>query len=148
PNVESSTGVAVEPKPSYDPSIARFALHEGEAELIEMIPLKDRYGHPFSGLVNSANPTGETVENLKGTVLTHDPDGYDPEGIVAMPDGSFWVSDEYGPFITHFNSEGIEIQRLSPFSENGSPPALPQELAKRVPNRGMEGLTLTPDGHT
>jgi hypothetical protein len=143
PNVETTTGVAVEPKPGYDPSIARFLFTEGEAELVERIPLKDSSGHPFSGLVNSQNPTGEKVENLKGIELAHDPDGYDPEGLVAMPDGSFWVSDEYGPFITHFTSAGREIQRLSPF--NG---ALPAELAKRVPNRGMEGLTLTPDGKT
>ena len=60
-----------------------------------------------------------------------------------MPDGSFWVSDEYGPFVTHFDSEGREISRLSPFDG-----ALPAELAHRVPNRGMEGLTITPDGKT
>lgn len=143
PNVESADGFAVEPMPSYDPAIARFAFNEGEAELVERIPLRDHDGHPYSGLVNSENPTGEKVENLKGVTLAHDPDGYDPEGLVAMPDGSFWVSDEYGPFITHFDSEGREIQRLSPF--NG---ALPAELAKRVPNRGMEGLTITPDGKT
>jgi hypothetical protein len=143
PNVESADGFAVEPMPSYDPAIARFAFNEGEAELVERIPLRDHDGHPFSGLVNSENPTGEKVENLKGVTLAHDPDGYDPEGLVAMPDGSFWVSDEYGPFITHFDSEGREVQRLSPF--NG---ALPAELAHRVPNRGMEGLTLTPDGKT
>jgi hypothetical protein len=143
PNVESADGFAVEPKPDYDPSIARFVFEEGEAELVERIPLRDSTGHPFSGLVNSENPTGEKVENLKGSELAHDPDGYDPEGLVAMPDGSFWVSDEYGPFVTHFTAQGKEIQRLSPF--NG---ALPAELAKRYPNRGMEGLTLTPDGHT
>jgi hypothetical protein len=60
-----------------------------------------------------------------------------------MPDGTFWVSDEYGPFITHFNKNGIQIGRLSPF--DGS---LPAELAMRVPNKGMEGLTITPDGTT
>jgi hypothetical protein len=151
PNVESADGFAVEPKPSYDPGIARFVLNEGEAELVEEIPLKDHTGHPFSGLVNSNNPTGEKVENLKGVELAHDPDGYDPEGLVAMPDGSFWVSDEYGPYITHFNSEGIELQRLTPFKEPSNPVAsqvLPEELKNRVPNRGMEGLAITPDGHT
>jgi hypothetical protein len=143
PNVESADGFAVEPKPDYDPGVARFVFEEGEAELVERIPLRDSSGHPYSGLVNSENPTGEKVENLKGHELAHDPDGYDPEGLVAMPDGSFWVSDEYGPFVTHFTAQGQEIQRLSPF--NG---ALPAELAKRYPNRGMEGLTLTPDGKT
>ncbi|MBN9621670.1 MAG: esterase-like activity of phytase family protein [Actinobacteria bacterium] len=143
PNVEAPGGVLTEPKPSYDPAIARFVLDEGEAELVEKIPLRDKTGHSYSGLVNSLAPTNETIQNLKGVILPHDPDGYDPEGLVAMPDGSFWVSDEYGPFITHFNSEGREISRLSPY--DGS---LPAELQKRVPNRGMEGLTITPDGRT
>jgi Esterase-like activity of phytase/Bacterial Ig domain len=148
PNVESPKTTATQtvdilPKPSYDPAIARFVFNEGEAELVEEIPLRDSTGHPFSGLVNSQAPTGETIETLKGVTLAHDPDGYDPEGLVAMPDGTFYVSDEYGPFITHFTPEGREISRLSPF--NG---ALPAELAKRVPNRGMEGLTITPDGRT
>jgi hypothetical protein len=143
PNVEAPSGAAVEPKPGYDPSIARFVLDEGEAELVERIPLRDATGHPYSGLVNTVAPTGETVQNLKGVTLAHDPDGYDPEGLVAMPDGSFWVSDEYGPFITRFGADGREIQRLSPYDGT-----LPAELQKRVPNRGMEGLTITPDGKT
>ena len=67
-----------------------------------------------------------------------------------MPDGTFWVSDEYGPYITHFNRFGRQIQRLSPFAidQNGDPTrnGLPAELRYRVPNRGMEGLTITPDG--
>jgi hypothetical protein len=143
PNVEAPDKSAVEPKPGYDPAIARFVFNDGEAELVEEIPLRDSAGHPFSGLVNSEAPTGEKVTNLNGKVLAHDPDGYDPEGLVALPDGSFWVSDEYGPFITHFTADGREIERLSPY--DGS---LPTELRNRVPNRGMEGLTITPDGRT
>lgn len=150
PNVEAPDKSAVEPKPGYDPAIARFVFNDGEAELVEEIPLRDSSGHPYSGLVNSEAPTGEKVTNLNGKVLAHDPNGYDPEGLVALPDGTFWVSDEYGPFITHFTAEGREIQRLSPYPEvgNGMKPQLPQELQKRVPNRGMEGLTITPDGKT
>ena len=58
-----------------------------------------------------------------------------------MPDGTFYVSDEYGPYITHFDATGRAIGRLSPL--DGS---LPVELRNRLPNRGMEGLTITPDG--
>jgi Esterase-like activity of phytase len=53
------------------------------------------------------------------------------------------VSDEYGPFVTHFDATGKQIGRYSPFDAT-----LPHELANRVPNRGMEGLTITPDGTT
>ncbi len=38
-----------------------------------------------------------------------------------MPDGSFWVSDEYGPFITHFTAQGVEIQRASRRSNDPAP---------------------------
>jgi phytase-like protein/Big-like domain-containing protein len=144
PNVSAPNGDDVLPIPSFDPAIGEFRFEsDGRAKMIRKIKLRDTDGHPYSGLVNSQNPTGETIEDLAGNVLAQDPNGYDSEGLVALPDGSFWVSDEYGPFITHFNSRGRAIQRLSPL--DGS---LPHELLNRVPNRGMEGLTITPDGKT
>jgi Esterase-like activity of phytase/Bacterial Ig domain len=127
PNVEAPNGAAVEPKPSYDPTIARFIFDEGEAELVERIPLKDSTGHPFSGLVNSQAPTGETVESLKGVPLAHDPDGYDPEGLVAMPDGTFWVSDEYGPFISPRPASRTTVNT----SKSSWPPYRPRRAARR-----------------
>jgi hypothetical protein len=141
PNVSAPGGDDVLPIPNFDPSIGEFRLEGSNAVLLKTIPLQDSTVHPFSGLVNSQNPTGETIEDLTGHVLAQDPNGYDSEGLVALRDGTFWVSDEYGPFITHFNAKGREIGRLSPL--NGT---LPQELLNRVPNRGMEGLTITPDG--
>jgi len=141
PNVTAPDGNDVLPIPSFDPSIGLFRLVGNDAVMIRKIPLEDANGHPYSGLVNSQNPTGETIEDLNGHVLATDPNGYDSEGLVALPDGTFWVSDEYGPFITHFDRWGRAIQRLSPL--DGS---LPAELKNRVPNRGMEGLTITPDG--
>ena len=146
PNVSPAAppNTDVLPIPSFDPAIGEFRFEsDGRAVMVRKIKLRDAQGHPFSGLVNSQNPTGEQIEDLAGNVLAQDPDGYDSEGLVALPDGTFWVSDEYGPFITHFNSRGDEIGRLSPL--NGS---LPHELLNRVPNRGMEGLTITPDGKT
>ena len=46
------------------------------------------------------------------TPVAKDPYGYDSEGLVALPDGTFWVSDEYGPYITHFDANGYELGRL------------------------------------
>jgi hypothetical protein len=144
PNVTAANEDAIEPIPGYDPAIGEFKLDSGgRATLIREIPLTDHSGHPYSGRVNTDNPTGETTEDLGGHVLAADPNGYDPEGLVALPDGTFWVSDEYGPFITHFDASGRTIQRLSP--KDGT---LPKELLNRVPNRGMEGLTVTPDDRT
>ncbi|HEX3589468.1 MAG TPA: esterase-like activity of phytase family protein, partial [Pseudonocardiaceae bacterium] len=143
PNVDGPDGNPVEPIPAFDPEIGKFKLVGTTAIEERVIPLRAADGTPFSGRVNTQAPTGETIEDLNGNVLPADPNGYDSEGLVALPDGTFWVSDEYGPFITHFDRNGRQLQRLSPF--NG---ALPAELANRVPNKGMEGLTITPDHST
>jgi hypothetical protein len=143
PNVDGPGGVKVEPIPTFDPAIGKFRFVNGKAVLERTIPLRAADGTPYSGRVNSQASTGETIVDRNGDVLPTDPNGYDSEGLVAMPDGTFWVSDEYGPFITHFDRDGRAIGRLSPF--DGS---LPAELANRVPNKGMEGLTVTPDHKT
>ncbi|AHH95917.1 esterase-like activity of phytase family protein [Kutzneria albida] len=143
PNVDGPNGVKIEPLTSFTPSIGRFQLVDGKAVLRRKIPLRAADGTPYSGRVSTAANTGESIVDINGVPLAADPNGYDPEGIVALPDGTFWVSDEYGPFITHFDRDGRALQRLSPF--DGS---LPAELANRVPNKGMEGLTVTPDGRT
>ena len=124
--------------------------------------LKDPKGRAITGLPNKTfGGTGETPYNLDGSVVALDPDadgiagfdesGLDSEGLVALKDGTFWISDEYGPHIVHFDATGKEIERINPFAadpRNKTGRVLPAELSKRWPNRGMEGLTITPDGKT
>lgn len=62
-----------------------------------------------------------------------------------MKDGSFWVSDEYGPHIVHFSKEGVELERISPYGMTTNGRKIPAVLANRRANRGMEGLAKTPD---
>ncbi|BDZ52160.1 hypothetical protein GCM10025867_44010 [Frondihabitans sucicola] len=144
PNVTAPDGTTkVEPLPSFDPAIGKFRLVGTKAVLERKIPLRAANGHGYNGLVSTEASTGETIEDLNGTVQPKSPYGYDSEGLVALKDGTFWVSDEYGPYITHFDHTGRQIGRLSPFDGT-----LPKELAQRVPNKGMEGLTVTPDGKT
>jgi hypothetical protein len=143
PNVDGPDGEKILPLPGFTPAIGRFRLTGGQAKLEKVIPLREADGTPYSGRVNPQATTGEKLVDLNGETLAPDESGYDSEGLVASPDGGFWVSDEYGPFITHFDRNGRATQRLSPF--DGS---LPRELANRVPNKGMEGLTITPDGRT
>ncbi|HVV07796.1 esterase-like activity of phytase family protein [Amycolatopsis sp.] len=143
PNVDGPGGEKVEPLPDFTPAIGRFQLVDGKAVLKQVIPLRAKDGTPYNGQANPAANTGETIVDRDGHVLPASADGYDSEGLVALPDGTFWVSDEYGPFITHFDARGRAIGRLSPYDGT-----LPAELANRVPNKGMEGLTSTPDGRT
>jgi hypothetical protein len=144
PNVDGPNGTKVEPLPDFHPQIGRFRFDSnGKAVLEKTIALRLPDGTPYTGHVNNVANTGETITDLNGRALPADATGYDSEGLVALRDGTFWVSDEYGPRITHFDRSGRQIGRSSPY--DGS---LPAELKNRVPNKGMEGLTVTPDGQT
>jgi hypothetical protein len=68
--------------------------------------------------------------------------------MVLAADGSFWISDEYGPHIVHFDATGKTIERINPFGTGTGSRKIPLVFAKRRANRGMEGLTITPDGKT
>ncbi len=143
PNVDGKgKNEKIAPVPSFTPTIAKFKLAGTEAVLESTILLKNSTGQPFNGLVDTSAGTGETMRDLNGVVLPPTDHGIDSEGLVAMPDGSFWVSDEYGPFIVHFDASGTELERLAPGR------GLPGEFSLRTPNQGMEGLTVTPDGST
>ncbi|MEV6768312.1 esterase-like activity of phytase family protein [Nocardia sp. NPDC051030] len=128
--------------PDFTPTIAKFKLNGTQAVVESTIPLKNPAGQPFNGLVDLSANTGETMRDLNGNVLAPTDHGIDSEGLVALADGTFWVSDEYGPFLVHFDAKGSELERLAPGR------GLPKELSLRTPNQGMEGLTVTPDGST
>ncbi len=134
------------PDPSYAPRIYPAHIAGTKLQLGAPIILKGPDGTLMSGLpipggdCGSTNEVGQTVD---GTPLAPDPLGLDPEGLVAMADGTFWVSDEYGPFMVQFDANGRELRRFAPC---GASPELPAVYARRRPNRGMEGLTITPDG--
>lgn len=158
----------------YTPRIGLFEIQsDGTIIKIKEILLKDTSKNPISGLPNpkALGGTNEVPYDINGQLITCDSTrpfdvvinpiktdvwGLDPEGLVALMDGSFWVSEEYGPHIVHFNAEGVEIERINPFNNdkrnnvivNGKILLLPYELCKRNANKGMESLTITPDQTT
>ena len=160
--------------PDYSPKIGLFEVEaDGQIHKIKEIVLKDRNGQPVSGLPNpkALGGTNEIPYDISGNPMTIDPskpydpetnpvktdlNGLDPEGLAALEDGSFWISDEYGPHLVHYDAQGIEIERINPFTQDsrnnviieGRPLLLPAEFAKRRTNRGMESLTITPDQNT
>lgn len=160
--------------PSYSPKIGLFQVEpEGQIIKVKEIVLKDKAGQPISGLPNpkAFGGTNEIPYDVHGEPMTKDPsrpydpqsnpvktdlNGLDPEGLAALNDGSFWISDEYGPHLVHYDAQGVEIERINPFSADNrntvmagdKPLLLPAELAKRRTNRGMESLTITPDQST
>ncbi|KAI0047867.1 hypothetical protein FA95DRAFT_1588967 [Auriscalpium vulgare] len=80
----------------------------------------------------------------------------DLEGLVLTPDGSFWVSDEYGPYIYRFTAEGDLLQTIQPpeailpMDDDGNLDFTSEEDPDtgRAGNQGFEGLTVSTDGST
>jgi Esterase-like activity of phytase len=149
PNVTIACGdqsVLAYPVPHFSPEIGKFRLAGSTLSLVGTITLKKPSGQGLSGLPqpNAEPARTEAPGRLDCSPLTPDPDGIDSEGLAIAKDGSFWVSDEYGPDVVHFQSDGTMYQgeRLRPGS------GLPKVLARRRSNRGMEGLTMAPDGKT
>ena len=141
--------------PNYTPKIGLFKLQEdGSIHKLQEILLKDPTGKPVTGLPNQHfGATKEIAYDQYGKVLENGTDefGLDSEGLVALKDGTFWISDEYGPHIVHFNAEGVEIDRINAYEQDErrkSGNLLPLEYANRRQNRGMEGLTISPDQKT
>ncbi|KIC64350.1 esterase-like activity of phytase family protein [Chryseobacterium taiwanense] len=148
PNVAYSNGIKIL-VPDFTPTIMHFKINaEGKIEVIKYIKLKNPSGQPITGLPNPVGmgSTGEVAYAADGSVLGTDNYGLDSESIVAAKDGTFWVSDEYGPHIVHYSADGVELERISPISVNTGTRKLPAVFAKRRPNRGMEGMCMTPDG--
>jgi hypothetical protein len=75
----------------------------------------------------------------------------DPESFVRMPDGSFWIGDEFGPFVAHFAADGkllsapVEISGLrSPDFPGVAPPDAGQANTAQIRrSRGLEGLAAS-----
>ena len=150
PNADALGGGKLFVKPDFTPQIGRFRREgDGTMTRLSVITLKRADGTPLTGQPIPAPGIGATLEiakDLNNTTLVGDTEGLDSEGLVALADGTFWVSDEYGPFLVHFDATGKTIERISCGSQAGR--KLPQVLLNRVINKGMEGLTVLPDGVT
>ncbi|QJR36758.1 esterase-like activity of phytase family protein [Gemmatimonas groenlandica] len=132
---------------SYDTRMQRFTIDiDGNTGAISNFKVQQTVlfksqGVPLNGLAPS--PT-----NTLGNSL-------DPEGIVVVPQtGNFLVSDEYGPSVLEFDRSGNLVRRFTvpanlvpkvgATTDYASVP--PTLTAGREPNRGYEGLAISPDG--
>lgn len=106
--------------PVYDNTNATPVTNNIELRYQDTILLTDPRGNPISGL--DAAPTGPYVQYKKTPVLpstNFTGDGFggpgnggtrvvgDNEGLVVAADGTFWISDEYGPYIYQYGREFV-----------------------------------------
>jgi len=111
-----------------------------KAELKATALLQDRQGHPYVGLL-SALRSGKD-----GTRL-------DSEAIRVGPKGTVFIADEYGPHVLEFDIQGkllrsLSVPRRFQVEKPHADPLLElrNNRVGRQPNRGFEGLAISPDG--
>ncbi|MBL8352345.1 MAG: esterase-like activity of phytase family protein [Burkholderiaceae bacterium] len=132
----------------YDTRLQRFTVDVNQTSgeisnfrLLQTLVFRDGNGLAFNG---KAPATGGVLGN-----------SLDPEGLVVNPrNGNFLVSDEYGPSLLEFDRNGRLVRRYT-VPDNlvprvgatvdylSTPPTL---ISGREPNRGLEGLAISPDG--
>ncbi|MEU8852892.1 esterase-like activity of phytase family protein [Streptomyces sp. NPDC048564] len=73
---------------------------------------------------------------------------FDVESIVRMPDGTYWMGDEFGPWLLHFSAKGRLLE--APIALDGVKAPENPYLDGAQPNiassKGFEGLVRSVDG--
>jgi hypothetical protein len=150
-------------KPLDDPTAVPVAERQNSvaATLTDTILLTDAAGQSLTGLDpdgirRAANGFPDLPQASNGRV------SIDSESLALLPDGGFFIGDEYGPYIYRFSPAGRLLAAIRPpeaflpkrkgkehFASNnpgpgGRAPEPPDPETGRANNQGFEGLTLTP----
>ena len=138
------------PIPEYSPVIYKIQTADNNISITQEIPIKTRSGKPVTGLSNTSND--EIPYTFDGqTRLEFNPNGLDLEGLTRLPDGTFWLCEEYSPSVIHVDRNGTTVQRLVPAglsldADTEVKGTLPAIYGRRRQNRGFEALTTNKDG--
>ena len=68
---------------------------------------------------------------------------FDPESIQPMADGSFWIGEEFGPFLIHVDAQG-RVLRVAETMLDGQPLRSPDNPAFSVPATPTQGVAERP----
>ena len=128
-----------------------------------------RYTEAGGTALTSLDPSATTSGTRSGFAMPL-PEAYnsrlalDAEGLALLPDGTFFVSDEYGPYLYRFAADGTLLSAIRPpealipkrsnrdsFSSDnpaaGQPSPSPSNPSTgRENNQGFEGLAVSGDG--
>ena len=139
------------PYPGYHHKLLKVQVIGDSIQVISRDSIKGIDSGYTVGLPSTKAPSGEIalrmrfdsakVDSSIGNRVAPSINGYDFEGIVKSGN-NFYLSDEYGPFIVRVDATTMKITK-----EWYPAQGLPNVLARRRSNRGMESLALTPSGN-
>lgn len=104
---------------------------------------------PVTGFLSLADPNGHIPFPLARPDRLLTGADFDPESVRLLPNGTFWIGDEYGPFLLHVDATGTVLGPPVPMPDVVSPhyPGLPDPAqANTGGSRGFEALALDPTG--
>lgn len=145
--------------PDYAPKIVKWELSgigtELALEQTEVITIKGSNSLAVNGLPNSfTNATNEKAFGPDGLELPATANGIDPEALVVLDNGKFWIAEENGPSLLLVDTDGRILQRQVPSGSatdlgganyTVSDGILPAIFSRRKLDRGIEALALSPD---
>jgi hypothetical protein len=75
---------------------------------------------------------------------------FDPESIQRGPNGDLWLGDEFGPWILHFDADGVLLETPIAMPDGLMSPQNPHLVgsATVARSRGLEGMAISPNGQT
>lgn len=135
-----------------------------KATLADTMLLTDDKGADATGLDPLSDVRAASGDMPMLPAATNGKLALDNEAIVRLPDGSMFISDEYGPNIYRFSAEGRLLSATQPpaalvpmrkgapnFSSDNPGPGAAEPDPKdpetgRQNNQGLEGMAMTPDG--
>lgn len=109
-------------------------------------------GAPVSGRPNGVGNDEPILDPSGKREIPPDHNGVDSEGLARHKDGAIWVSEEYRPSLLRVSSGGEILARYIPEgvslerADCAVHPVLPARYGMRKDNRGLEALSLSPDG--
>ena len=126
-----------------------ISLHDPDG-LIPFTIVADLEYYPTEGTAPKDNITsGIPVDHeIKEDRLLTGAD-FDIEAIQQVDDGSFWIGDEFGPFLLHVAADGKVLDSPVSLPNVSSPqnPYLGDPSEANLPrSRGFEGMALSADG--
>jgi hypothetical protein len=147
--------------PSYTPKIHRVKVQGDSVQIIKTITIKRPAktatagyllptGFGSTAVEEASTDTVQDCANFASKRAPKDAWTIDCEAIAVDKKGNFWLAEENGPTIWKVDTNGVAINRYSPYANLAG--AQPEDILidtafkYRKNNRGFENMTIAPNG--
>lgn len=150
-SIGNSGALMLFPLPEYTQKIIRLKLENKQFKIVSVHPILGLDGSAVGGFppLELTDESRETASlNAQGDQPKYRKWNFDFEGISIDAKGDLWLVDEYRPAVLYVDGKTFQIKEV--FSaekvDMGGTRILDPYFAKRSPNRGFEGVAVTPSG--